>query len=680
MPSISPTASLRSTESSVSSCSDISVDTNFDDRVYVEDSSTDSDLADSNALSKGHLEDSNSPVKLNGFHHIGSLVKHESGEVRNGDNFRTIRNAESVGTFEIQETDKSTERVSSSVEISGTSLLNNELDAEFWLPPEPEDKEDEITGSVANYDDDEDEYGDGVSWTKPSSLSSFGEEGSGSYKFKEQKLNAMNNVRNGKFMALPDIHEGQTMDPDGYVKVKCIATGLRTQRKVSVLELVDEPLSQVIKGLVFKKHAAHKHMPTKYKNPRLLLIHGSLDLSSGGLSSFESMQQEKDSLKSIVEMIEMCHPNVILVEKSVSRDIQESILANGMTLVYDMKLHRLERVARCIGSPILSTEIAIGKKLRQCDSFRIEKFVEEHAVAAEGGKRPSKTLLFLEGSSTRLGCTSHYLTPNPLAPGVILLLLLTGNLFGKLNCHQRYDSSHGNWLRMLFPQAQIWKRDLGIVRFTMDSYLSLELVDYGTHFTNSTTNSYRCKFNLGSFQRSKCDSILVTCSTQRQTCKVDPLEAGTIKINFDGAVLHKGCKVGIGGVARDSTGSVLAWFSRKYQGQVNGEIAEALAAREAIDLAIRHGWNRILIEGDCLNLINKLNSSEPDQSYTNPLVNNNRIAASLCSDLDFIHVSRNNNTIAHKLATRAGASLYSSHCFSPVEVDLFCPLEADFQF
>ncbi|XP_011074908.1 putative 1-phosphatidylinositol-3-phosphate 5-kinase FAB1D [Sesamum indicum] len=428
MPSVSPTASLRSTESSVSSCSDISVDTNFDDRVYVEDSSTDSGQEDSDALSKGHLDDSNLPVKLNGFHHISSLVKHDSGEVRNVDNFRSIRNAESVGTFEVQEADKSTERVSSSVEISGISLSNNELDAEFWLPPEPEDEEDDIIGSVANYDDDEDECGDGVSWSKPSSLSSFGEEGSGSYKFKEEKLKAMNNVRNGKFMALvsqliksvgvdcsgnsgenwvdivtslsweaaaflkPDTHEGQMMDPDGYVKVKCIATGLRTQ-------------SQVIKGLVFKKHAAHKHMPTKYKNPRLLLIHGSLDLSSGGLSSFESMQQEKDSLKLIIEMIEMCHPNVILVEKSVSRDIQESILAKGITLVYDMKLHRLERVARCIGSPLLSAEIAIGKKLRQCDSFRIEKFVEEHAVAGEGGKRPSKTLLFLEGSPTRLGCT-----------------------------------------------------------------------------------------------------------------------------------------------------------------------------------------------------------------------------------------------------------------------------------
>lgn len=49
--------------------------------------------------------------------------------------------------------------------------------------------------------------------------------------------------------------------------------------------------SQVVKGLVFKKHAAHKHMPTKHKNPRLLLVQGVLGQSSSGLSSFDSMEQ-----------------------------------------------------------------------------------------------------------------------------------------------------------------------------------------------------------------------------------------------------------------------------------------------------------------------------------------------------------------------------------------------------
>ncbi|KAL2231930.1 UNVERIFIED_CONTAM: putative 1-phosphatidylinositol-3-phosphate 5-kinase FAB1D [Sesamum indicum] len=430
MQTISPTASLRSSDSSVSSCSDVSVDASFYDRRHVEDGSSDSSQEDSSSAVKGRPDDSNLPVNLNGFHQAGSTVKHDTGEAGNVDSLGHCRNIETRQTGEVQEgIDNNAERLNSSVDdVSESSPLNDEVDAEFWLPPEPEDQEDDLVGSITNYDDDDDECGDGVAWTKPSSFSSFGEEGSGSYKFKEEKLKAMNDVKNGKFRALvsqllksvgvdssgncgenwvdivtslswdaaafvkPDAYEGKAMDPDGYVKVKCVATGLRTQ-------------SQLIKGLVFKKHAAHKHMPTKYKNPRLLLIQGSLDLSSGGFSLSESMQQEKDNLKSIVEMIDMYQPNVILVEKSVSRSIQESILAKGITLVFDMKLHRLERVARCIGTPILASDVAIGQKLRQCDSFRIEKFVEEHAVSTEGGKKQSKTLMFLEGAPTRLGCT-----------------------------------------------------------------------------------------------------------------------------------------------------------------------------------------------------------------------------------------------------------------------------------
>ncbi|GFP81328.1 putative 1-phosphatidylinositol-3-phosphate 5-kinase fab1d [Phtheirospermum japonicum] len=371
---------MQSVFSPTASLSDIPVDANFDDRRGVEDTSTDSSPKENSSSSNGHTK-SNPPVNINGFHEPDDTSKHETRETSNVD----------------------------------CSSADDEVDDEFWLPPEPEDDEDDLVGSITNYEDDDDECGDGVAWAKTSSLSGFGDEGSGSYKYKEGKVKAMDDVRNGKFRALvsqlmrsvgvvvdsrgddgenwvdlvtslsweaaafvkPDAHEGKTMDPDG----------------------------QLIKGLVFKKHAAHKHMPTKYKNPRLLLIHGSLDLSSGGLSSFESMQQEKGNLKSIVEMIDMYHPNVILVEKSVSRDIQESILAKGITLVFDMKLHRLERVARCIGSPILSTEVAIGQKLRQCESFRIEKFVEEHAVRTEGGKKQSKTLMFLEGAPSRLGCT-----------------------------------------------------------------------------------------------------------------------------------------------------------------------------------------------------------------------------------------------------------------------------------
>jgi 1-phosphatidylinositol-3-phosphate 5-kinase len=63
-----------------------------------------------------------------------------------------------------------------------------------------------------------------------------------------------------------------------------------------------------VEGLVFKKHAAHKHMPTKYKNPRLLLIRGVLGHSSSVLSSFKSMEQVFDpDLSSLVIAYLCCY-------------------------------------------------------------------------------------------------------------------------------------------------------------------------------------------------------------------------------------------------------------------------------------------------------------------------------------------------------------------------------------
>lgn len=103
----------------------------------------------------------------------------------------------------------------------------------------------------------------------------------------------------------------------------------------------------------------------------------------------------------------MCRPNVVLVEKAVSRDVQESLQAKGITLVFDMKLPRLERIARCTGSHIVSSaEGLLNAKLKQCDTFRIEKVVEEyHFSYNEGARRLAKTLMFFEGCPIPLCCT-----------------------------------------------------------------------------------------------------------------------------------------------------------------------------------------------------------------------------------------------------------------------------------
>eukprot|EP00268_Persea_americana_P061300 TRINITY_DN7729_c0_g2_i2.p1 TRINITY_DN7729_c0_g2~~TRINITY_DN7729_c0_g2_i2.p1 ORF type:complete len:1458 (+),score=277.34 TRINITY_DN7729_c0_g2_i2:442-4374(+) len=188
--------------------------------------------------------------------------------------------------------------------------------------------------------------------------------------------------------------KGSATDPGSFVKVKCIASGKRRE-------------SQVIRGLVFSKKPGHKHMQTTYKNPRLLLFHGGLGGPEGGLSSLNSIEQEKKHLKSTIELVEMCCPNVVLVEKAVSRDVQESLQAKGITLVFDMKLPRLERIARCTGSHIVSSaEGLLNAKLKQCDTFHTEKVVEEyHFSYNEGARRLAKTLMFFEGCPIPLFCT-----------------------------------------------------------------------------------------------------------------------------------------------------------------------------------------------------------------------------------------------------------------------------------
>ncbi|KAK6939801.1 Chaperonin Cpn60/GroEL/TCP-1 family [Dillenia turbinata] len=424
-PMLSPAVSLSSTDSFASSCSDLSVDLSSYSRGGHEESSSDSSPEDHSVRMNRHLEKKGSGAPVDGVDRNTRVL--EKDHKNSNTHMDVVKDLETSVSGNSQEARHSCDE-SIGTYTEGNDPSFDEMDANVWEPPEPEDMEDDVGSSVVCNDDD-DECGDGTKWGKPSSLSPFDDdESSGSHKFKEEKRRDMEEVKNGGFKSLvrqllksvgvtlsgenkdnwldivtclsweaasfvkPDAIEGKAMDPEGWVKVKCIATGSRSQ-------------SELIKGLVFKKHAAHKHMPTKYKNPCLLLIRGILGQSSNVLSSFDAMEQEKDNLKSVIEMIELCHPNVVLVEKTVSRDIQESILAKGMTLVFDMKLHRLERVARCTGSTIFSSDNITNQQLKQCDSFHFEKFVEEHAGVGEGGKKPSKTLMFLEGCPMRLGCT-----------------------------------------------------------------------------------------------------------------------------------------------------------------------------------------------------------------------------------------------------------------------------------
>ncbi|XP_066352524.1 putative 1-phosphatidylinositol-3-phosphate 5-kinase FAB1D isoform X2 [Miscanthus floridulus] len=361
--------------------------------------------------------DDNAPSSASGHRH-GRISRHASTSSVDD---RSIKSGDDSDGAE------STNGRSSNTEIS---FLENDT---IWIPPQAADKEDEAQSFATSiaYDDDDDDYSDGIKWVQSSFPSPGKQHDASTSNHREEREKAMLEAMNGQLKILvsrflasagiassneegsdswldivtslsweaallikPDGSKGKEMDPGSYIKVKCVASGTRRQ-------------SEVIKGLVFKKNAAHKHMPTNCHNPRLLLLKGVIGHSDVGLSSFSSMDQEKDLLeRAIGKMMEICSPNVVLVEKTVSRNIQELLLKEGVTLILDMKLNRLQRIARCTGSPIISfSEVLDKPKLKQCDYFHIEKFIEEHNNASEGGKMTSKTLMFLEGFPRPLGCT-----------------------------------------------------------------------------------------------------------------------------------------------------------------------------------------------------------------------------------------------------------------------------------
>ncbi|KAL0441307.1 UNVERIFIED_CONTAM: 1-phosphatidylinositol-3-phosphate 5-kinase FAB1B [Sesamum radiatum] len=320
--------------------------------------------------------------------------------------------------------------VAEDVDAEPVDFENNGV---LWLPPEPEDEEDEREALL--FDDDDDDDGDAVGeWKNFRTSSSFGSGESRSRdKSNEEHKKAMKNVVDGHFRALvaqllqvenllaedendkegwleiitalsweaatllkPDTSKGGQMDPGGYVKVKCLASGRRSE-------------SLVVKGVVCKKNVAHRRMTSKVEKPRLLILGGALEYQrvSNALSSFDTLlQQEMDHLKMAVAKIDAHNPDIVLVEKSVSRHAQEYLLAKNITLVLNIKRTLLERIARCTGTEIVpSIDHLSSQKLGYCDMFHVERFLEEHGSAGQAGKKLVKTLMYFEGCPKPLGCT-----------------------------------------------------------------------------------------------------------------------------------------------------------------------------------------------------------------------------------------------------------------------------------
>ena len=189
----------------------------------------------------------------------------------------------------------------------------------------------------------------------------------------------------------PNVRAGDSIDVRTYVKIKKVPGG-----KITDSEYVD--------GIVITKNVAHKAMPRRLVNPRIMVITFPLDyhrVDNQFMSLDPILAQEKDYLRLLTRRIVDVRPHIVLVERAVSRIALEYLLEANLAVARGVKQSAIHQVARCTQADVVASmdRLALEPRLGRCAEFQIQSF--EHELIP--GRR--KTLMRFEGCQGDYGCT-----------------------------------------------------------------------------------------------------------------------------------------------------------------------------------------------------------------------------------------------------------------------------------
>lgn len=188
----------------------------------------------------------------------------------------------------------------------------------------------------------------------------------------------------------PDIRiDGDDMDIRQYIIIKTVPGGIPAD-------------TAIVNGLVCTKSIAHRKMRQDIVNPKILLLRSSIEYQrvENKFSSLEpQILQEHEYLRNCVGRIATLQPDILLVEKTVSRLAQGFLLDADITLVVNVKPSVMERIARFTQATIVSSIDGLVKQttMGSCQHF----YMRSHQLL-DGTLR---SLMYFDGCAKNLGCT-----------------------------------------------------------------------------------------------------------------------------------------------------------------------------------------------------------------------------------------------------------------------------------
>ena len=129
------------------------------------------------------------------------------------------------------------------------------------------------------------------------------------------------------------------------------------------------------------------------------------------------------------------------------------------------------------------------------------------------------------------------------------------------------------------------------------------------------------------------------------------------KENFDAAIFENSGFVGLGVVIRDCHGHVIAALSQKIRKPNLVEAAEALVACQAIVFMKELCIFKVVVEGDCLRVVQALTAKERCNTLYGNIIEDARNQSLSLQFCQFQHVRWDGNKLAHAQARRAVPSI-----------------------
>ena len=128
---------------------------------------------------------------------------------------------------------------------------------------------------------------------------------------------------------------------------------------------------------------------------------------------------------------------------------------------------------------------------------------------------------------------------------------------------------------------------------------------------------------------------------------------GYYKVNVDGALFTKTKQAGVGVIAQDEGGAVVAAMSRKLEYPLGALAIEAKALEIRVIFAEEVGLRDVVFEGDSLLIFNAVHGiGEAEVSVLN-IIHGVLRKAQCFRTFDFVHTKRQGNAPAHLLAQHA---------------------------